>query len=80
MKVGLYLGTQFTAEADVRASLAEAVEQVKVARDSGFARRGAGAGAPGTRSLRPEGFREPFSAAAVRWHASTRGAHAHLSV
>ncbi|MFI4986587.1 MAG: LLM class flavin-dependent oxidoreductase [Alphaproteobacteria bacterium] len=37
MKVGLYLATQFTAEADVAASRAEMLEQVRVARESGFA-------------------------------------------
>jgi len=36
MKVGLYLATQFTAETDLAASRAEMVEQVRVARASGF--------------------------------------------
>lgn len=37
MKLGLYLATQFTAETDVSARLAELIEQVRVARESGFA-------------------------------------------
>lgn len=36
MKVGLYLATQFTPETDVLAARTEIVEQVRLARDSGF--------------------------------------------
>lgn len=36
MKVGLYIATQFTAESDVTAARAEMLEQVRVARTSGF--------------------------------------------
>jgi alkanesulfonate monooxygenase SsuD/methylene tetrahydromethanopterin reductase-like flavin-dependent oxidoreductase (luciferase family) len=37
MKVGLYLATQFTPAQDVPAARAEMIEQVRTARDSGFA-------------------------------------------